>query len=100
MKKWTDFFNKYKTKVNKYQFTILVFLGVTFFIGDNTLLDGIHYTKRINDLQKEVETLKKANENTLQRLNALQSDEESLEKFAREQFLMTKSDEELFLIVE
>lgn len=100
MKKWIDFFNKYKTKVNKYQFTILVFLGVTFFIGDNTLLDGIHYTTKIHSLREEVESLKKANANTLQRLNALQSDKESLEKFAREQFLMMRPNEELFLIVE
>ena len=100
MKKWVDFFNKYKNKVNKYQFTILVFLVVTFFIGDNTLLDGIHYSGKINSLKKEIESLKKSNENTLQRLNALQSDKESLEKFAREQFLMTKTNEDLFLIVE
>ena len=100
MKKWIDFFNKNKIKVNKYQFTILVFLAVTFFIGDNTLLDGIRYTTKIKSLQKEIESLKKSNESALQRLNALQSDKENLEKFAREQFFMTKNNEELFLIIE
>jgi cell division protein FtsB len=33
-------------------------------------------------------------------LNAIKSSEESLEKYAREQYLMTKPDEELFIISE
>jgi len=100
MKKWLDFFNKHKHKVNKYQITIVIFLVVTFFIGDNTFLDGMRYDAKIKILQKEVESLKTENEKKLQQLNALQGDKESLEQFAREQFLMTKPNEDLFLIVE
>lgn len=100
MKKCIDFFNKYKHKVNKYHVTIVVFLVVTFFVGDNTLLDGIHYRMKINTLQHDIALMKKENEEKLNQLNALQGDKESLEKFAREQYLMTKPDEELFLIVE
>jgi len=100
MKKWLDFINKHKNKVNKYQITIIIFLVVTFFVGDNTFLDGIRYEMRIKSLQNEVESLKAENEKKLQRLNTLKGDNESLEKFAREQFLMTKADEDLFLIVE
>jgi len=100
MKKWIDFFNKYKRKVNKYQVTIVIFLIVTFSFGDNTLLDGIRYNRKIKSLQSEVESRKKDNENKLRQLTDLKGDKESLEKFAREQFLMTKPNEELFLIVE
>jgi len=100
MKKWIDLFNKYKHKVNKYQITIVVFLVVTFFIGDNTLLDGIRYESKIKSLRSDIEFCKKENDNKLRQLNALQGDKESLEKFAREQFLMTKAGEDLFLIVE
>jgi len=100
MKKWIDFFNKHKHKVNKYHVTIVIFLIVTFFVGDNNLLDGIQYKMRINSLQKEIASLKKENEEKIRQLNALQGDKESLEKFAREQFLMTKSNEDLFLITE
>ena len=100
MKKWFDFFKKHKNKVNKYQVTIVIFLIVTFFIGDNTLLDGIRYDMIIKSLKKDVEVLKTENEEKLHQLNALQGDKESLEQFAREQFLMTKADEDLFLIVE
>jgi len=100
MKKWINLFSKYKRKVNKYQITIVVFLIVTFFIGDNTLLDGIRYESKIKSLRNVIESCKKENDNKLRQLNALQGDKESLEKFAREQFLMTKPGEDLFLIVE
>jgi cell division protein FtsB len=100
MKKWIDFFNKLRGKVNKYQLTVVIFLVVTFFVGDNTLLDGINYRKKIKSIQEEVEFLKKENEDKLRQLNALQGDDESLEKFAREEYLMTKPNEELFLIIE
>lgn len=95
-----DLFNRFKHKVNKYHVTIIIFLIVTFFIGDNTFLDGIRYEMKIKSLRKDVESVKIENEKKLQQLNALQGDKESLEKFAREQFLMAKTDEDLFLIVE
>ena len=100
MKKWVDFFNKYRHKVNKYQVTIAIFLVVTFFIGDNSLLDGIRYESKIKSLQKDIEICKKENDDKVRQLNALQGDGEALEKFAREQFRMTKPNEDLFIIVE
>ena len=100
MEKIIQFFNTYIPKVNKYHITVVIFLVVTFFVGDNTLLDGIRYKMKTKSLQQDVEYLKKENEEKLRRLSALQGDREGLEKFAREQFLMTKDDEELFLIVE
>ena len=100
MKKLVDFFNKHKHRVNKYQVTIVVFLVVTFFVGDNTLLDGIRYKMKINALHQDIESIKKENEEKMRQLEALKGDKESLEKFAREQHLMTKPDEEIFLIVE
>ena len=100
MKKWIDFFNKHRHKVNKYQITIVVFLVVTFFIGDNSLVDGIRYEAKIKSLQEDIASSKKENDDKLLQLNALQGDRETLEKFAREQFRMTKPNEDLFLIVE
>jgi cell division protein FtsB len=100
MKNLLSFFNKHKNKVNKYQIAIVIFIVVTFFIGDNTFLDGVRYETKIKSLQKEVETLRSENEKKLEQLNALQGDKESLEQFAREQFLMTKANEDLFLIIE
>jgi len=98
MKKFIDFFNKHKSKVNKYQLAFIIFLVIAFFVGDNTLLDGIRYKTKINSLQKDIAALKKENEEKFLQIEAIQGDKESLEKFAREQFLMTKTNEELFLI--
>jgi len=98
MKKWIDFFNKHRHKVNKYWITVIVFLAVTFSISDNTFLDGFRYESKIKSLRKEVETLKAENDKKRQQLKALTGDKESLEKFAREQFHMTKANEDIFLI--
>lgn len=100
MKRIIDFFNHYRLKVNKYHITIVIFLCVTFFVGDNTFLDGIRYEMKIRSLQQDIEYMKIKNERKVTQLNALQGDKESLEKFAREQFLMTKDGEDLFLITE
>jgi len=100
MKNLIDFFNKHKNKVNKYQLTFVIFLLITFFVGDNTLLDGIRYKTKINSLQKDIASLKKENEEKILQIEAIQGDKESLEKFAREQFKMTKANEEVFLIEE
>ena len=98
--KLIDFFKKYRHRINKYYVTVIVFLIITFFVGENNLLDGIRYQKKINSLHKDIAAIKKENEEISRQLEALQGDKESLEKFAREQFLMTNADEELFLIIE
>jgi cell division protein FtsB len=73
---------------------------VTFFLGDSTILDRISYNGQINKLAEEIEFYTSEKEKNLEKLNAIQSDVENLEKFAREQYLMTKQDEELFIISE
>ena len=98
MKKIIDFFNKHKNKVNKYQLTLVIFLLITFFVGDYNLLDGIRYKTKIDSLQKDIASLKKENEKKILQIEAIQGDKESLERFAREQFNMSKAGEELFLI--
>ncbi len=101
MRKFFDKIKGYlmKIKVNKYYVTIIIFLVLMFCIGDSTLQKRYSYDRQINSLEKEIEYYKKQKEENTQKLNALQSDEESLEKFAREQFLMTKPNEELFIII-
>jgi cell division protein FtsB len=84
--------------VNKYYITILVFLVVTFCIGDSTLKKRYAYNQEINRLQNEIEYYKKQKEENTEKLYSLKSDNESLEKYAREQFHMTKPDEDLFII--
>jgi Septum formation initiator len=98
-----NFLNKIQkliSKVNKYWLTLAIFLIITFFIGDSTIMHRISYDQQIDQLESQIEEITKAKEANLEKLKALQSDNETLERFAREEFQMTKPDEELFIIVD
>ena len=86
------------SKVNKYVLVGIIFLIITFFIGDSTLLRRYEYDKQIGELQDEIAKCKKEGTENKQKLEALKSDNESLERFAREKYLMTEPGEELFVI--
>ena len=98
MKPVLSLLRKFFSKVNKYYLTAIIFVVVTFFIGDSTLLRRYEYDKQINDLENEIDKYKKEMTENKQKMEALKSDNESLERFAREQYLMTKPNEELFII--
>lgn len=77
-----------------------VFLAYHVFTGSN----GIHvYTqKRVENraLQQELEQLRKENEDLTQRVKALKSDPETIEKEAREQLRYAKPGEVIFTLPE
>ncbi|MDR0506744.1 MAG: septum formation initiator family protein [Dysgonamonadaceae bacterium] len=100
MKNWVEIFEKYRHKMNKYWITVIIFAVLTFFVGDSTILRRISYNQQIKSLESEIEYYAKEKEKNLEKLNAIKSSEESLEKYAREQYLMTKPNEELFIITE
>jgi cell division protein FtsB len=97
MGKFISFFSKYAHKVNKYWIAVIVFLIITFFTGNSTIKDQIAYGNRIKQLEKEIEELKKDSEQKKKLLETI-GDVEKLEEFAREQYNMTKPDEEVFII--
>ena len=86
--------------VNKYWLTVVIFLTLTFFIGDSTIMHRISYNQQINQLKKEIDRTSEEKDRNLEKLQKLQSDNETLERFAREEFQMTKPNEELFIIVD
>ena len=98
MKNWLEIFEKYRHKLNKYWVAAIIFAILTFFIGDSTIFKRISYNREISVLESKIEYYTKEKEKNLEKLNAIKSNEESLEKYAREQYLMTKPDEELFII--
>ena len=98
----TIFSSKGKVKeifLNKYYVSVFVFLIVTFCIGDSTLQKRYAYDQEINRLQKEIEYHRKLKDENSMKLESLNNDNESLEKYAREQFQMTKPNEDLFIII-
>ena len=85
---------------NKYVITGLVFIVWIGFFDQNNLVDRFSLNKRINDLEKQRAHYKAEIEDNVNRMEELNGSHENLEKFAREQYLMKKSDEELFIVIE
>ena len=98
MKSIRSFLKQIFSKTNKYVLTGVIFLIVTFFIGDSTLFRHYEYNRQINELENEIVKYKKEETENRRKLEMLKSDNENLERFAREKYLMTKSGEELFVI--
>ena len=82
-----------------YQLIILVALiAMLFFFSDSSLLKRIKYEHEIRDLKAQIEYYRKQTETDKAKLNELQSSLENLEKYARENYLMKKENEEIFVI--
>jgi cell division protein FtsB len=62
-------------------------------------IDVYREFKKIEKFEKEKEYYLQKIENDRKRLNELRTNNENLEKFAREQYLMKKPDEEIFVIM-
>lgn len=91
---------KYITKsFSKVQIAfILILIVFAFFISDSNLFARFGYDSEIRDLNKQIEFYKKQKEDDTRKLNELKSNKENVEKFARENYLMKKPDEEVFII--
>ena len=84
-----------------YQIMILVILiAMLFFFSDSSVTKRIRYESRIKDLENQIEFYRRQAETDKEKLDELQSNKEDLEKFARENYLMKKENEEVFIIKE
>ncbi len=82
-----------------YQLAILIALvAMLFFFSDSSLLKRIKYENEIRDLKTQIEYYRNQTETDKAKLNELQSSLENLEKYARENYLMKKENEEIFVI--
>lgn len=90
----------FKTIANKYLIAFMVFSVWMIFIDDNNIF---FLRKNVNTLKEyRVEKayfLEKIRTDSIQ-LQEMKANAKNLEKFAREEFLMKKKDEDIFLIIE
>ncbi|ADR23038.1 hypothetical protein MATR_31130 [Marivirga tractuosa] len=77
-----------------------VFLIWMLFIDGNDLISQWRLSSKYNDLLKEKEYYQEKIKEVEMDREGLMSDDELLEKFARERYLMKKESEDLFVIVE
>jgi cell division protein FtsB len=91
---WTEMKMK---KWLKYVITLVVFLIVYLFIGDQSLLQFARRGREIRHLEQQRDMYREGSENAQRELRTL-SHPDSLERFAREHYYMHAPDEDIYLI--
>ncbi|MGE0567755.1 MAG: septum formation initiator family protein [Bacteroidia bacterium] len=84
---------------NKYFLTVVALLTWLFFFDKNDFYTQYETIKKLHSLENEQNYYLKEIENNKRELNELQTNLHSLEKFAREKYLMKKDDEDVFVFV-
>ncbi|MGL4909051.1 MAG: FtsB family cell division protein [Bacteroidales bacterium] len=85
---------------NRYVFATLAFVVWMVFIDNNNMFEHFRELRQIKNLEKDAVYYQHEIEYNRKSLEELRTNDNNLEKFAREQYLMKRSDEELFIIIE
>ncbi len=85
---------------NKYILTLVIFGVWVGFFDQNNLWDRAKLSSRIKQLEKQKHHYQVEIEQNERKLSEIQESPESLEKFAREEYLMKKKNEDIFVIIE
>jgi cell division protein FtsB len=84
---------------NKYVLTIVIFVVWVTLLDSNNLIARYKDIRELHKLRMDREYYIKRIEEDKQKLHELKTDKHNLEKFAREQYHMKKSDEDLYIIL-
>jgi cell division protein DivIC len=84
---------------NKYLLTIIIFVAWVILFDSNNLIARFREMKELRKLRSEREYYQMKIESDRKKLNELKTDNNNLEKFAREQYRMKKADEDLYIIL-
>ena len=95
---------KYADKIppflkNKYILTLVIFVVWLILLDTNNLMDRYRQVTELRRLRQEKEYLMKKIEEDKKKLRELKTDNDNLEKFAREQYRMKSKDEDLYIIL-
>lgn len=85
---------------NKYVITFLIFYFWLFFFDQHSIWERKGNESNINSLEKEKAYFIEKIENDENRIHELKTNRKNLEKFAREQYLMKKKNEDIFIMIE
>ena len=85
---------------NKYLVATLFFVVWVALFDANNLIDRFKQVRELKQLEADKEYYLKKIEEDSRKLKELETDEKSLEKYAREQYLMKRPDEDLYIIIE
>jgi cell division protein FtsB len=85
---------------NKYFIATVLFLAWFLFFDENSFMAHQKNKQRLEELTRQKEYYIEKIASDKQKLEDLNAGKEELEKFAREQFFMSKPDEDVFIVVE
>jgi len=85
---------------NKYFIATVLFLAWFVFFDENSFLTHRENKQRLEELIRQKEYYIEKIASDKQKLEDLNAGKEQLEKFAREQYFMSKPDEDIFIVVE
>lgn len=98
MSKKENFYTKYLSGYNIYVVVIIVFMVITFVIGDSNLYKRYTYDDKIRRLEREIKYYRKEIEVNRKKLEDIRTNKERLERYAREEFYMKRANEDIFII--
>ncbi|HIT40014.1 MAG TPA: septum formation initiator family protein [Candidatus Caccoplasma intestinavium] len=70
------------------------------FIDENSFIQSYRYDRQISQLRKSVNHYQQIVDESKARLEELRSNDENLEKFARETYQMKRDNEDVFIIID
>ena len=85
---------------NFYFITIVIFISWMLVLDSNNLVARYHLSSKLNSLENEKEYYEEKIKEVEKDQNELFGEDESLEKFAREKYLMKKETEDIYIVVE
>lgn len=85
---------------NFYFITTLIFFAWMMLLDSNNLIARFQLSSKLNSLENEKEYYEDKIKEVEKDHNELFGDRESLEKFAREKYLMKRETEEIYIVVE
>ena len=93
-----NYYVRIKPYLNKYIITLVVFVVFIVFIDENNVIRRVEYEIKIKGLRQEIRHYQKLRDQSALKLQKLHSSDEELERIAREDYLMKKPNEEVFIV--
>jgi cell division protein DivIC len=98
MDKLKAIFRKIRPFLNKYLITVVVFLAFIIFVDENNVIRRVQYETKIRELKQEIRHYRKLSEESENKLKKLNSSNAELERVAREDYLMKKPNEDIYIV--
>ena len=83
---------------NRYVYTTIIFVVVILFIDQFNLFEQIRLHRSLKDQKQQIEYYEQEIKESKAYLNALQNDTATMEKVAREQYMMKRDNEVVYII--